>query len=135
VTVTRGEKFADNLFTAPEKSTTVDWPTCADVDKNHTAPHQSKTVTAKMPEEAKKAKKYGVVWVQTDVSKDGSVTKATAVAGDPELNPAATDAVQQYKYVPYSRCGQAVAFQTLVMVPFAPPPQSNADQGAVITPH
>lgn len=135
VTVTRGEKFADALFTAPEKSTTVDWPACADVDKNFTAPHVSKTVPAKMPDAAKKAKKYGVVWVQADVSKDGSVTTATPLGGDPELNPAATDAVQQYKFSPYTRCSQAVAFQRLVMVPFAPPQDSQQNQGAVVTPH
>jgi hypothetical protein len=126
VTVTRGEKFADNLFTPPDKSTTVDDSRCADVDKNFTAPRLSKKVEAKMPDAARKAKKYGVVWVVADVGKDGTVVKATTVGGDPDLNPAATEAVQQYKFSPYMRCGQAVAFEKLVMVPFAPP-QRPAD--------
>jgi len=124
ITVTRGEKFADSLFTAPEKSTSRDFPSCAELDKNFTAPHPNKTVPPKMPEAARKAKKYGVVWVLADVGKDGAVQKATPIGGaDPELTPAAGEAVQQYKFTPYMRCGQAVEFQKLVMVPFAPPQQ------------
>jgi len=120
VTITRGEKFADALFTPPDKSTTVDYPSCADVDKNFTAPHLNKPEPPKMPEAAKKAKKYGIVWMQAAVGKDGAVSKATVVGGDPDLTPAATTAVKQYKYTPYLRCGQAVEFQKLVVVPFLP---------------
>jgi hypothetical protein len=123
MTVTRGEKFADALFTAPDGSTTVDFASCADLDKNFTAPHQGKTVTAKMPDAARKAKKYGMVWVLASVGKDGSVEKTTVLGGEPELSSAATSAVQQYKFAPYMRCGQAVAFQDVVVVPFAPPPK------------
>ncbi len=126
VTVTRGEKFADNLFAAPEKSTARDLPSCADVDKNFTAPHLNRTVPPKMPEAAKKAKKYGVVWVLADVGKDGAVQKAMPIGGaDPDFTPAASEAVQQYKFTPYMRCGQAVGFQKLVMVPFAPAQQGT----------
>ena len=131
-TVTRGDKFADTLFAAPEKSTTVDFTSCADVSKNFTAPHLSKSVPAKMPDAAKKAKKYGVVWVLADVGKDGSVTKAVSIGGDPDLNSAATDAVQQYKFTPYMRCGQAVEFQRVVVVPFAPPSAGNKAQEDVV---
>ncbi len=133
VTVTRGEKFADTLFTAPEKSTTVDFPSCADVDKNFTAPHLNKVVPPKMPEAAKKAKKYGVVWVLADVGKDGAVKKATVLGGDPDLTPAATEAAQQYKFTPYMRCGQAVEFQKMVLVPFAPPQQQTPAETPVST--
>lgn len=122
VTVTRSEKFADSLFTPPDKSTSLDVAACAEVDKNFTAPHLNKSIPPKMPDAAKKAKKYGVVWVMTTVGKDGSVEKATSIGGDPDLNPSAIEAVQQYKYTPYMRCGQAVAFQDVVVVSFAPPP-------------
>ena len=120
VTLTRGDKFADTIFTIPEKGTTMDWPTCADVDKNFTAPHLNKSVAPKMSDAAKKANKYGVVWVMATVGKDGSVTKAETIGGDPDLNPAAIAAAQQYKFTPYTRCNQAVEFQTVVMVPFLP---------------
>jgi TonB family protein len=121
IAVTRGDKFPDALFAAPEKSTTVDFRSCADVDKNFTAPHQVKTVPPKMPDAARKAKKYGVVWVLVTVGKDGSVEKAVSIGGDPDLNPAAVDAVKQYKFTPYTRCGEAVEFQKVVVVPFMPP--------------
>jgi TonB family protein len=121
VTITRDDKLADALFTAPEKSTTVDFHSCADVDKNFTAPHLTKLIPAKMPDAAKKAKKYGMVWVLVTVGKDGSVEKQEVIGGDPDLNPAAKEAVQQYKYTPYMRCGEAVEFEKVVVVPFAPP--------------
>jgi len=134
VTVTRGEKFADALFIAPEKSTTTDLPSCADVDRNFTAPRTSKSVPPTISDTLKKAKKYGLVWVLANVAKDGSVQKATVIGGDPDLKMPATDAVQQYKFTPYMRCGQAVEFQKVVVVPFLPPQTSAADQGSVITP-
>jgi hypothetical protein len=133
LTVTRGDKFDDKLFAPPDKSTTVDFPSCADVDKNFTAPHLSKSVAPKMPDAAKKAKKSGVVWVLAMVGKDGSVTKATVMGGaDPDFTGPAAQAVQQYKYTPYMRCGQAVEFQKVVLVPFVPsqngPPQETTIQ-------
>ncbi len=133
VTITPGEKFADSLFAAPDKATTVDFPSCADVDKNFTAPHLSKSVLPKMPDAAKKAKKSGVVWVLVTVGKDGSVTKATVLGGaDPDFTAPAAEAAQQYKYTPYMRCGQAVEFQKVLLIPFAPP-QSGTPQETPIT--
>lgn len=127
MTISRDEKFADTLFKAPDKSTSMDWPSCANVDKNFTAPHVSKSVPPKMPEAARKAKKYGLVWVMANIGADGSVTKASVIGGDPDLNTAATDAVQEYKFTPYMRCGQAVAFQKIVVVPFVPGNSKNPD--------
>jgi hypothetical protein len=120
ITVSRDEKFPDSLFAPPEKSTTTDFPTCPDVDKNYTAPHVTKSVPAKMPDAARKAKKYGLVWVMANVGSDGAVSKVTVIGGDPDLTAAATDAVQQYKWSPYMRCGKAAAFQQVVVVPFTP---------------
>ncbi len=121
LTVTRGEKFPDALFLAPDKSTTIDFASCADVDKNFTAPHLGKPIKPKMPEAAKKDKKYGMVWVLAIVGKDGAVQKTIVLGGDPALKDAAAEAVQQAKFTPYVRCGQAVEFQDVVVVPFAPP--------------
>ena len=120
ITVTRDAKFPDTLFAPPDKSTSTDFPGCADVSKNYAAPQLTKSVPAKMPDAARKAKKYGLVWVLADVNTDGAVTKANVIGGDPDLTSAATDAVQQYKYSPYTRCGKAVAYQQVVVVPFAP---------------
>ena len=45
-----------------------------------------KSVPAKMSDAARKAKKYGLVWVLATVNKEGSVTKAISIGGDPDLN-------------------------------------------------
>lgn len=127
LTITRGDKFDEKLFAAPDKSTSVDWPSCADVDKNFTAPELKKSVQAKMPEADRKAKKYGLVWAMATVAKDGSVSKAEVIGGDPDFTTAATDAVKQYKFTPYMRCGQAVEFQKTIVVPFAPPQKLQDD--------
>lgn len=124
LTVTRGEKFADSVFAPPDGSTATDYPACADVEKNSTPPHLTKLIQPKMPEAAKKANKYGAVWILTDVGKDGEVQKTTLMGGDPDLNPAALDALHKYKFTPYMRCGQAVPFQEVVVVAFMPPPQA-----------
>jgi Gram-negative bacterial TonB protein C-terminal len=134
VTVTRGDKFDDKLFIAPDKATTVDYPSCADVDKNFTAPHLNKSVPPKMPDAAKKANKSGIVWVLATVGKDGSVTKAAALPGaDPDFTAPAGEAAQQYKYTPYMRCGQAVEFQKVLLVPFVPAQQGRPQETPITT--
>jgi len=55
------------------------------------------------------------------------------ISGDPMVNDAAKAAVQQYKFTPYLRCGQAIQFQKLVVVQFAP--KQPQDQGGVVTNH
>jgi hypothetical protein len=122
VTVTRGEQFPDLILTAPEKSTTVNLDSCADPATNFTPPRLDKSVNAKIPSAARKAQEYGVVWILAIVDKDGSVEKTKVLSGPRALRTAATSAVQRYKYTPYVRCGQAVEFQQVVMVPFPPPP-------------
>jgi hypothetical protein len=122
VTVTRGEQFPDSLFVAPEKSITVDFPSCTNLATDFTPPRLDKSVKGKMPEAARKVHQYGQVWVLATVGKDGSVQKTTVLGNElPELNNAATSAVQQYTYTPYMRCGQSVEFQQMLVVPFAPP--------------
>jgi len=123
LTVARGDKFADSLFAPPDKSITVDFPACADVGKTFVAPHLEKAPAPKMPEAARKAQKYGVVWVLVTVGKDGTVAKADVLGGDPDLTAAASEAAQQYRFSPYTRCDQPVEFQKLVVVQFAPPAQ------------
>jgi Gram-negative bacterial TonB protein C-terminal len=122
VTVTRGEQFPDSILTAPEKSTTVNMDSCADPATNFSPPRLDKSVNAKIPSAARKAQEYGVVWVLAMVDKDGSVEKTKVLSGPRALRTAATSAVQRYKYTPYVRCGQAVGFQQVVMVPLPPPP-------------
>jgi hypothetical protein len=122
VTVTRDEQFPDSLFAAPANSATASFASCADSATNFTPPHLDKSVKAKRPE----GYTYGIVWVLAAVGKDGSVEKAEVLGGPHALRTAATSAVKRYKYTPYVRCGQNVAFQQTVMVPFPPPPPQRS---------
>jgi hypothetical protein len=108
----------------------VDFPSCADVDKNFSAPQLNKTVTPKLSDAAKKAKKYGWCGCWSRWARMVRCRRRTALGGEPELTTAATDAVKQYKFTPYMRCGQAVEFQKVVVVPFAPP--ANPGDGAIL---
>jgi hypothetical protein len=126
VTATRGEQFADSIITVPEKSTSVDFASCADPATNFTAPRLEKSVNVKIPGAARKTHEYGVVWVLAVVGKDGSVENAEVLSGPRALRTAATSAVQRYKYTSYVRCGQAVEFPQVVMVPFPPPPPPSS---------
>lgn len=117
ITVTRGEQFPDSLFATPEKSTTADFASCADLATNFTAPELEKSVKAKRPMTAP----YGLVWVLAAVGKDGSVQGTKVLSGPRELRSGVTSAVQQYKYTPYLRCGQAVEFRQVVKVGFDQP--------------
>jgi Gram-negative bacterial TonB protein C-terminal len=121
VTVTRGEQFPDSLFAAPEDGTTVDFASCADPATNFTAPRIEKFVKANRSDAARKEHRYGWVRVLATVGTDGSVRKTAVLSGDPALSSEATDAVRQYKYTPYRRCGEAAEFQQLVVVGFPPP--------------
>lgn len=121
LTVTRGEKFPDSLFVAPENNTTVDFASCADLATNFTPPRLVKSVKAKRPEAARKNYRYGWLWVLATVGKDGSVQKTAVLSGDSMLSAGAIDAVRGYKYTPYLRCGQAAEFQQVFVVAFPPP--------------
>ena len=123
ITVTRGEPFPDSLFVAPKNTAAVEFASCADPASNFKAPRLDKGAKAKRPDAARRGHRYGWVWVLATISKDGSVLKTTALSGDPALSTAATNAVQQYKYSPYLRCGQATEFQQLVVVGYPPPGQ------------
>ena len=72
------------------------------------------------------------MWVIATVGKDGSVEKASVIGGDPDLTAAATDAVKQYKFTPYMRCGQAVEFTSVQIVPSLPPPSQGAEEPTAI---
>ena len=54
------------------------------------------------------------------IDKEGSVYKAEAVSGAPELVPAAIEAVKQWKYQPYLLNGETVEVETTAEVGFTP---------------
>ena len=83
--------------------------------------HVSTRVDPIYPESLRRKGVHGDVVLQTMVAKDGSVDSVTVISGNPQLAPAAMDAVKQWKYETYVHSGVAVGFQTNVTVEFAAP--------------
>jgi TonB family protein len=75
-------------------------------------------VAAVYPVQARSIRQVGTVVLHAMVAKDGSVQDVTVISGPALLRQAATDAVKQWKYKPYSLNGQPVAVQTEVKMEF-----------------
>jgi TonB family protein len=119
ISVSRAVTFVDSLFAAPPNSTSSDFPSCADMDKNFLPGHLDKKVQPTLPETARMNGHLGTVWLYATIGKDGAIQHLQVIGGSwPELNKSAMDAVQQWKYSPYERCGQPVEVETLILINF-----------------
>jgi TonB family protein len=78
-------------------------------------------VEPEYPEQARRDQVQGSVVLDTLVGADGSVQKITSVSGNPELLPAATHAVQQWRFRPFLDNGQPQQFITQITVVFRLP--------------
>ena len=75
-------------------------------------------VQPQYPESARKGRIQGDVLLKTIIDSDGNVAEVTLISGQPELVPAAIDAVRQWKYTPYKLDGKSVTVETQVTVRF-----------------
>jgi|SRR5579862_82694 len=78
-------------------------------------------VEPEYPEQARNNQVQGSVVLDTLVGTDGTVQKITPVSGNPELLPAATQAVRQWRFRPYLDNGKAKPFTTQITVVFRLP--------------
>jgi protein TonB len=70
------------------------------------------------PPLARQARIQGVVVLQAQISKEGSIENLQLISGHPMLAPAAIEAVKQWKYKPYLLNGEPVEVETQVQVNF-----------------
>jgi len=70
------------------------------------------------PEVAKQARIQGVVVLEVEINKEGSVDNARVLSGHPLLTQAALDAVKQWRYKPTFMNNEPVPVVTTVMVNF-----------------
>ncbi len=70
------------------------------------------------PPLARQARIQGVVVLQAQISKDGTIQNLQLISGHPMLAPAAIEAVKQWKYRPYLLNGEPVEVDTQVQVNF-----------------
>jgi TonB family protein len=78
-------------------------------------------VEPEYPEQARKNRIQGPVVLDAWVSKDGAVQRLVAISGNPELLPAATQAVAQWRFRPFFHAGQPEEFTTRITVVFRLP--------------
>lgn len=77
-----------------------------------------KKVQPTYPPLARSARIQGQVVLQAVIGKDGSIQNLRAVSGHPMLQPAAIDAVKQWRYKPYFLNGEPVEVDTQITVNF-----------------
>jgi TonB family protein len=78
-------------------------------------------VEPEYPESAKGKHVGGVVRARLTVAKDGTISEAEIMTGDPLLADAAKKAFLQWRYTPFTNCGQPMEKRILVQVTFTPP--------------
>jgi TonB family protein len=71
------------------------------------------------PEEARRAKKEGVVSLAATIAEDGTVKDVNVRVGDPLLADAAVKAVKLWRYKPFVVEGTAIEVPTVITVTFA----------------
>ena len=80
-----------------------------------------KKVQPVYPAQARLIRLEGIVELQANISKSGSISGVKQLSGDPVLGRAAMDAVRQWKYKPYFLNGEPVEVETQVTVNFKLP--------------
>jgi len=70
------------------------------------------------PPLARQARIQGVVLLQAEISKDGTIENLRLISGHPMLAPAAIEAVKQWRYKPYILNGEPVEVDTQITVNF-----------------
>lgn len=78
-----------------------------------------KRVPAEYPQDAKDKQIEGSVILKVIVDKQGNVSDAELLSGEPALAPAAIEAVKQWKYRPFVLNGDPVTMETQVTVNFS----------------
>jgi TonB family protein len=74
--------------------------------------HLTAPVTPIYPEEARSKGVQGTVSLVLDVAKDGSVSSVEVLHGDPLFAESASAAAKQWRYQPFTNCGEAMEGQS-----------------------
>jgi protein TonB len=71
------------------------------------------------PRQARERRIEGSVALKAVIGRDGTISEIRLVSGDPQLVPAAMDAVTQWRYRPYFLYGEAHEVETTILVDFS----------------
>ena len=75
-------------------------------------------VNPSYPDEARRKGIQGVVLLAATIDREGNIANLQLISGPPELVPAATEAVKQWRYKPYLLMGIPVEVETQIQVNF-----------------
>jgi TonB family protein len=78
-------------------------------------------VEPEYPEAARQQHIQGRVVLEAKVGKDGAVQQLSVISGNSMLTTAASDAVRQWRFIPFVQNGQVVQFQTRIKIHFVLP--------------
>ncbi len=106
------------LSSVPVAAPKMATPTRVRVSQGVVSGLKVRDVKPNYPPLAKAARIQGVVVLQAQISKDGSIENLQLISGHPMLAPAAIEAVKQWKYKPYLLNGEPVEVETTVQVNF-----------------
>ena len=80
-----------------------------------------KRVQPVYPQTARNMRMEGAVTLEATIDKEGRIANVTVLKGEPVLAQAASNAVRQWRYKPYTLDGQPVEIQTQITVNFKLP--------------
>ena len=120
IRVTVPTSLAESVFAPPENAVIIDYPACSETNGTLHGTRLEKKVTPEYPQNAKMNHHQGTVLLYATIGKDGSVQKLKPLStGWPELQTSAMEAVKDWKYSPYMRCGQPVETELLISVNYS----------------
>ncbi len=106
------------LSSAPVAAPKIATPTRVRVSSGVSTGLLIRKVPPTYPPLARQARIQGVVILQAQISKDGTIQNLQLISGHPMLAPAAIEAVKQWRYKPYLLNGEPVEVDTQVQVNF-----------------
>jgi TonB family protein len=77
------------------------------------------SIQPRYPDEAKRARVQGAVFLRAIVSNDGAITNLEPMAGPPLLIESSLEAVRQWRYAPCTIDGEAVEVETIIRVVYS----------------
>ena len=120
VSVTVPANLPESLFTPPAAAVASDYAACSEGAGTLQGGRLEKKVTPVYPQNAKLNRHQGTVLLYAILGKDGSIQILKPVSAYwPELQESAMEAVKDWKYSPYLRCGQPIEVEMLISVNYS----------------
>lgn len=120
ITLKHDVAFSEKDFAPPSNATVTDYPACKDATEQFELPNLIKKTQPEYPQQARMASHQGTAILWVTIAKDGSIVSLRPFDTTwPELRRSAMDAVKDWKYSPYLRCGKPVEYDAVITVNYS----------------